>query len=406
MKSVYTNCLQSYNKNQNKNDYIINFINAFNINEKINNPDGLSTLIADLHNNNIDVFFMVSSEKQNGIPYDIPYILTNFNNLDFYTEIELSKEGLTNEGDFTNEEEYNEHLNKCYKESKKHEEYIRNILKIFYGTNEGKVESMAKSIIDIEKKFARINIDHNIYSVPIYSKNTITNEIFDEIETGIYNNYNNDNYNNYNFNNDNYNNDNYDNDNYNYNFNNDNYNNYNYNNDNYNDNYNNDNYNNNDFNNDNYNNNDFNNDNYNNNDFNNDNYNNDNYNNDNYNNDNYNNDNYNNDNYNNDNYNNNDFNNDNYNNDNYNNDNSLFTEVLQNDFGDDYEDKSLNKIEDFNEKYPLINWKLYFEKRFEQYGFEIPINKELFIKENNDFNYLYKYLNEIDSEDLTNYIIW
>ncbi|OUM58061.1 hypothetical protein PIROE2DRAFT_64650 [Piromyces sp. E2] len=97
----------------------------------------------------------------------------------------------------------------------------------------------------------------------------------------------------------------------------------------------------------------------------------------------------------------NDYNNDNYNDD----DNPLFTEVFQNDIENNYEDKLLNKMEDFNEKYPLINWKLYFEKRFEQYGLEIPVNKELFIKESRNFSYLYKFLNEIDSEDLANYII-
>jgi len=72
---------------------------------------------------------------------------------------------------------------------------------------------------------------------------------------------------------------------------------------------------------------------------------------------------------------------------------------------DYYEDfMEVINIKTLNEKYPLINWKLYFEKRFESIGIEIPINDESLISEEKNFKYLYKYLEEIDRNDLVYYI--
>jgi len=74
---------------------------------------------------------------------------------------------------------------------------------------------------------------------------------------------------------------------------------------------------------------------------------------------------------------------------------------------DDYDDSNeIINIKTLNEKYPLINWKLYFEKRFESLGIEIPINDESIISEEKDFKYVYKCLEEIDKNDLIYYIEW
>ena len=63
-------------------------------------------------------------------------------------------------------------------------------------------------------------------------------------------------------------------------------------------------------------------------------------------------------------------------------------------------------IKTLNEKYPLINWKLYFEKIFEFLDIEIPIDYESIISAENDFKYEYRCLEEIDKNDLIYYIEW
>eukprot|EP00833_Pecoramyces_ruminatium_P017228 jgi/Orpsp1_1/1191260/evm.model.d7180000084513.1 len=98
----------------------------------------------------------------------------------------------------------------------------------------------------------------------------------------------------------------------------------------------------------------------------------------------------------------------NYNND-YNDeiDLTMNTESLNDDMDDVIIEDSITNIKSFNEKYPLINWKLYLEKRFELFNIETQITEESsLIKEDNDFKYLYKYLNEINNNDLANYIEW
>ncbi|KAL6608583.1 peptidase family M13-domain-containing protein [Neocallimastix sp. 'constans'] len=67
-------------------------------------------------------------------------------------------------------------------------------------------------------------------------------------------------------------------------------------------------------------------------------------------------------------------------------------------------DKLIISIKDFNEKYPLINWKLYFEKVFEKYG--IAITDESLISEESNFKYVYEFLKETDNKDITNFLEW
>jgi len=74
---------------------------------------------------------------------------------------------------------------------------------------------------------------------------------------------------------------------------------------------------------------------------------------------------------------------------------------------DNYENSNeIIDIKTLNEKYPLINWKLYFEKLFGYYGIEISISDELMVSVENDFIYLHKFFEEINNNDLMNYIEW
>jgi len=100
----------------------------------------------------------------------------------------------------------------------------------------------------------------------------------------------------------------------------------------------------------------------------------------------------------------------------YNDDNFEYNSSEPTYYDDDYENydysfeespfEIVTNIKSFDEKYPLIDWKLYLEKRFKFYDIEIPINDELLIKEFIEFEPLYKCLTEIENEDLINYIEW
>jgi len=72
----------------------------------------------------------------------------------------------------------------------------------------------------------------------------------------------------------------------------------------------------------------------------------------------------------------------------------------------EFEYENYENIKSFNEKYPLIDWKLYFEKVFEYYNIEISINEELMMEGDNEFEYLYEIINKIENKDMINYLEW
>ncbi|OUM59864.1 hypothetical protein PIROE2DRAFT_14496 [Piromyces sp. E2] len=111
MKYIYNECIRSYDNDYNKNEYLINYIKNLNISESLNSNDGFTTLLANLHNNGINVLFQITPTQINDLPYKIPKIMTEYNSyLDFITEIEFSKKGLTHYDLFENENEYKKNL--------------------------------------------------------------------------------------------------------------------------------------------------------------------------------------------------------------------------------------------------------------------------------------------------------
>jgi len=78
MKNFYTQCINSYNKNYNDTELLMNFINNFNISERLSNSqDGLTVLFAELNNNSIEPFFRMDTEDIDGLPYkNIPSIIS------------------------------------------------------------------------------------------------------------------------------------------------------------------------------------------------------------------------------------------------------------------------------------------------------------------------------------------
>jgi len=64
-------------------------------------------------------------------------------------------------------------------------------------------------------------------------------------------------------------------------------------------------------------------------------------------------------------------------------------------------------LKQLNEKYSLINWNVYFEKRFELYNTENPLNDNSFIFISGIFDILYNDITtEFDVSDLVNYAEW
>ena len=58
-----------------------------------------------------------------------------------------------------------------------------------------------------------------------------------------------------------------------------------------------------------------------------------------------------------------------------------------------------------NEEIPLINWNIYFDKRFEFYGFDNPFDINSNITENINVFYNY-FIKKVDVNDLINYAEW
>jgi len=301
MKNHFKACVNNNDK-VNDGKGLINLIKNFNINETLSKPDGITYLLADVHSNLFNIFFVMEALWTNDFPYKyIPLFnkdnfVENNNIYSSFLEVELSKEGLSYRRHFKNEDEYNEYLQQQYKIIDIYQKYIKNVLQTLHGQNEN-IDSMVDSIISVEKKFCRMLIDsqeqEDSYGEPIYSTESVDYEISVETEIWDYN------YDDFDYDND-----------YDYNYDN--------------------------------------------------------------------------------------------------------TDYLFDEQNTDYEyehDMSfygsyLIDIKTLNEKYPLINWKLYFEKIFEFYGIEIPITEELPVYEDESLKYIFKYLEEINTEDLSIYIEW
>jgi len=297
MKNLYTQCINSYNKDYDNKNFITNFINNFNISEKLSKHDGLTLLLTELNFNGFTPFIVMDMKSIDGLPYKyIPLIksspISNYLERSAFLEIELSKEELSLEENFRNEDEYNKYLQQQKEIIEKYQDYIKRMLQIVYGSDNNEIDTMVESVIKVERRLSRLLIEiyHRTPS-PIYS--TKTTDYEDEMETE-----------NINYIND-------------------------------------------------------------------------------------------------------------YDESLDNNDVFEYTEGLIDENYENYDDydnyensDEIINIKTLNEKYPLINWKLYFEKLFGYYGIEISISDELMVSVENDFIYLHKFFEEINNNDLMNYIEW
>jgi len=75
-----------------------------------------------------------------------------------------------------------------------------------------------------------------------------------------------------------------------------------------------------------------------------------------------------------------------------------------------YEENDYNNYESniktLNEKYPLIDWNLYFEKIFEYYDIKVTFNEESIVIDDDGFENVYEIMSKANSKDLINYFEW
>jgi len=259
MKNYFSACSNFVDTKFDNDDFIVEFVKSFNITESLAKPDGLTNLLADFHNNSFNIFFLITPKVNNESYETVPSINVNLE-MDTsltraYTENELSKEGLSWQGGFKDENEYNTYLKKQNKLIENRKEYIKNVLQALNFLNEDEINSVAESVIEVEKKISHVLLDtdeKDSIPVPIYSEEPYNNE------------------------------------------------------------------------------------------------------------------------------------------------------------NDDYIIKSTHStsIKELNENYPLINWKLFFEKLFKSNDIEIPVSEEMTVEESVDFKVFYKYLKEINKDDIAHYIEW
>ena len=164
MKNIYTQCLNNYKDNNDK-ELLMKFIKNFNINETLSKHDGLTSLLIDLHNSGVEIFFDMGPEFSIGHSYlFIPIIkdmsLINFNNLNSaFLEMELSNQDLSVLGNFIDENEYNTYLQQQKDIIDNFQEYIRKTLQIIYDSDENKIDKMIESVVEVEKLLSHLLIE-------------------------------------------------------------------------------------------------------------------------------------------------------------------------------------------------------------------------------------------------------
>jgi len=82
----------------------------------------------------------------------------------------------------------------------------------------------------------------------------------------------------------------------------------------------------------------------------------------------------------------------------------LYSQDLQ----DPSEYNNRSSIGELIEKFPNINWKLYFETMFKTYGIKTPVNNDIFVSNDTPkyFRKFNKFIKETDIDTLLNYAEW
>jgi len=153
MKALYSTCTNTFKNDGKENlNLFFDFLKIFNITESTKSVDDFSILLAELHNNGINLLFNFFPKY-----YDKSlYIMDNTDSKSSFirknfAEIILSKYGNT-QYYFNTEDEYNKIMNEVYESIDIYKDYIRKVLEKLYGKNESKIEKMIDSIVKTEEK--------------------------------------------------------------------------------------------------------------------------------------------------------------------------------------------------------------------------------------------------------------
>jgi len=147
MKALYSSCTNTIKNDEKENlNLFLDYLKIFNITESTKSVDDFSILLAELHNNRIDLLFDIETFNINYSLNGLPNILENTKSESsfirkYFAEIILSKYGKT-QYYFNTEDEYNKIMNEVYESIDIYKDYIRKVLEKLYGKNESKIEKM------------------------------------------------------------------------------------------------------------------------------------------------------------------------------------------------------------------------------------------------------------------------
>jgi len=163
MKTLYNSCKNALRKDESKPEkieFITNYMNKFNIDESIQDKDQFTTLLANLHNNNIDLLFEITSvDSKNPSEKPVPNIKPSINSFENYitekfAEAKLSEMGYS-QYYFSDRDSYDKHIKKINQIIEAYKGYVRKVLTKLYDSDENKIDKMVETIIEVEDKLTQ-----------------------------------------------------------------------------------------------------------------------------------------------------------------------------------------------------------------------------------------------------------
>ena len=156
IKTIYTTCINENDSIKERKELLFDYINNLNITETLmsNDKDGITLLLANLHNNDIDFLFKVIKVDLELGGIFTPFIKFRDNKSKiqealYFSEINtISNKALI--ADYEN-------LLLTY------EKYIREVLENIYDGNQSKIKEMTNSIITVDKMISHKMIEPYLY---------------------------------------------------------------------------------------------------------------------------------------------------------------------------------------------------------------------------------------------------
>jgi len=178
IKTIYTTCINENDSIKEKKELLFDYINNFNITETLmsNDKDGITLLLANLHNNGIDFLFKVIERDLDKM--FIPYIKFSDNKSKIQMALYLYEINT-----FVNKDSIADYENLLLT----YEKYIRKVLENIYDENQSKIKEMTNSIITVDKMISHKMIEPYQYLVNGFDIEFSTESLFTDESTETYN---------------------------------------------------------------------------------------------------------------------------------------------------------------------------------------------------------------------------